>query len=320
MRRAIIHIGLNKTGTSSIQNFLGKNRAHLATRGFCYPNLGDGSAAHHAAAAALARGEGDTLRALVMAQMGETDTLLLSSEAFADLDDSAVIARLFADFEVEVVVYVREHLSHLVSWYQQDIQMGSMTCGLDAYGALKTGGFAPRLEAWRRAFGAARMQVAIYDRQMLTAGDSLTDFMARIGLDGWESWPRTPWENNPSVTGNLLFFKKLANCFGDGRQPGIAEEIEELSKLSPRFRGRLHVSAPLAEKIVHRSGADRERLKALYGLAVPVHAGPLDGEPMPFHETLAEDWTLVTEAAQETAPRLSALLAPLKIVEPGSRA
>jgi hypothetical protein len=37
MRRAIIHIGTKKTGTTSIQGFLARQRRHLPAQGACYP-------------------------------------------------------------------------------------------------------------------------------------------------------------------------------------------------------------------------------------------------------------------------------------------
>ena len=41
--RVIIHAGIHRTGTTSLQRCLAGNRAALAARGFCYP----GTEVHH---------------------------------------------------------------------------------------------------------------------------------------------------------------------------------------------------------------------------------------------------------------------------------
>ena len=39
-KKFVLHIGMNKTGTSAIQTFLFKNRKELAKKGINYPNIG----------------------------------------------------------------------------------------------------------------------------------------------------------------------------------------------------------------------------------------------------------------------------------------
>src|SRR5690606_40699353 len=55
--RIVLHIGTEKTGTSSIQHFLSKNRAALAAEGFVYPQFtgADGGSQWGVVAAVLKR-------------------------------------------------------------------------------------------------------------------------------------------------------------------------------------------------------------------------------------------------------------------------
>lgn len=316
-RRAILHLGFNKTGTSSLQDFVALNRERLRERGICYPEAGSDGVAHHPLAEALRADDREGLRRIrdelsVEATAGED--LLFSSEALASVARLDALRDLLADFDVTIIAYVREHNSHLVSWYQQDIQMSDMSCSFRQYAWQNRRVFGWQLESWRKAFGRERMQVRLYDRRVLADGDIVADFMALIGVGDRGGWQRKPYENNPSVTGNLLFFKKLCNCFGGPELRAITSEIQQLSKLSPRFRGNLHVPDALVADIVRQNSSDREMLRATYGIEIPERKGALDGQPMPDAATLREDWDLVFGAAREGDMAFARLLAPFRIV------
>ncbi|WP_224816980.1 hypothetical protein [Hasllibacter sp. MH4015] len=144
MKRVILHVGLGKTGTRTIQTTLAQDRALLPALGLAYPG---NKVAHHdllamAHAAGPAhfwfrkRGIGPTQAALACQRMidtieGEmardTPTILLSSEYFQALrpDALAALDTLFAGhgYRLETLCYVREPFGHLASRYQQAVKM-----------------------------------------------------------------------------------------------------------------------------------------------------------------------------------------------------
>lgn len=46
MSKVVLHIGTEKTGTTSIQHFMSQNRQALLAKGIVYPNLGSRKDAH----------------------------------------------------------------------------------------------------------------------------------------------------------------------------------------------------------------------------------------------------------------------------------
>lgn len=126
MARAILHIGLHKTGTTLIQNTFAANRELLARHGVIYPEIGRATGHHsllmrwlsldpHYATStpplALWRGLGRHAR--------PGTTLVLSSEEFSRGNkpvDLAEIRALLAPFDrIEVACFLRDQLSFVQS-------------------------------------------------------------------------------------------------------------------------------------------------------------------------------------------------------------
>src|SRR6476620_8570185 len=131
--RYLLHIGCNKTGTSSLQTYLARSPKNLMKRGIWYPEFGRDGNAHHPLAKALKRKNLSTLDIDEKAIRGvgapdNTQAMLLSSEAFQSAPDVPYIASYFPPDQTTVVIYVREHVSYLASWYQEVVQSRSTTC------------------------------------------------------------------------------------------------------------------------------------------------------------------------------------------------
>ena len=174
--KAIVHIGAEKTGTTSIQSFCATNRVLLAKRGVLYPSS-LGSANHMALAAyalnddkiddvRLSHGltsadEIECYRRRVMASLskeirsaGEITTLLLSNEHLQSrLVEEEEVARLrslistFTD-DMRIVVYLRRQDRVAVSHYSTRLKAGAETVGP----------IFPPAAAWWRVAGLFRLQ------------------------------------------------------------------------------------------------------------------------------------------------------------------
>lgn len=110
--RCILHIGCEKTGTTSLQQFLGSNRAALLAQGILHPeSLRRPGRFNHSSLAAFALDEGRNLHPQRMFGLGDLD----STERFRrDLRArfSEEIARHRE--HISTVVCSNEHLSSLI--------------------------------------------------------------------------------------------------------------------------------------------------------------------------------------------------------------
>src|SRR6516225_2292246 len=90
-KRAVLHIGTPKTGTSSFQGLIAQNLAHFRAQGLFYPLTGRVGWAHHNLAWELTHDRRYTTRAGSLAQLAQElernqpSSVLLSSEDFVCL-------------------------------------------------------------------------------------------------------------------------------------------------------------------------------------------------------------------------------------------
>jgi hypothetical protein len=131
MSRLVLHIGIHKTGTTTIQNLFAENRELLARHGVIYPRIGH-MAGHHALLADwvempppyLLEGGTAPVWEWLNREHGPSDrTVMLSSEKFccgrpvARVDMRELRARLSAFDRIEVVCALRDQASLLQSFY-----------------------------------------------------------------------------------------------------------------------------------------------------------------------------------------------------------
>ena len=211
MARVVLHVGMHKTGSTSLQETFAANRKLLARHGFVYPEVTRGDPAHHGLAALWNRelahyappgGSEAAWRALAQRHRGARGVLVLSSEEFCrafgtGAMDYERIRGFLAEFErVDVICLLRDQLSFLQSAYVQiarvsredkrDRPVAPWTTFLQR--ALKTGratGLAldynallDRLEA---AFGAERVRVLSYAEAADRAGGSVDLVLEALG-------------------------------------------------------------------------------------------------------------------------------------------
>ena len=320
-----LHIGLNKTGTSSIQDFFSMNAERLLREdGLCYPSAGRSATAHHDLSKWLKTPEGKAATpqspvvATLLDELRQAPRALLSSEDFHTLGASQVahLAHLLKGHRVRVVLYLREHVAYLASWYQQNVQATNQTCSFGAF-AQQTRKPLHRVAGfWAESFGAANVTLRLYDRAQLVGGDVVQDLAAQIGLAGdLQRFERKPFESNPSVTGNLLFIKRLANLFFDRK--ALVDMTAELTALSSsRVQARVPAAcgdADVVAQIVRQNRQDRQELQAQHGLDMPARSGELAGHAAPDLATLHTDWDLVMTRARERAMTIGRLADVLSV-------
>jgi hypothetical protein len=260
--RYLLHIGRHKTGTSSLQHFLFRNRGKLEALGFHYPESGLEGVAHHAIAHhfALARpspfedagtgSEGDALEALIKYASTASGCMLLSSEAFQNCDPRAIEA-VFRAGETDVVVYLREQVDYLVSAYQQRVHGSSFHGSLDEFARQFNVDYSAFLGRWADVFGADHLHPRLYGRGLLKDDDIVSDFCATAGIECDSRWIRPPTDRNPSIGGALLEFKRLVNAVSPlGRtERTVYRAFSHFATTSPSLRTKPVLAVGVADQI-----------------------------------------------------------------------
>lgn len=189
-----VHIGLHKTGSSTVQRFAAANRDLLAAAGVRYPDVGAVHHGHHLLAGwarrPVVRDDDESLAAVAaLAAADPAGRYLLSSEAFEGAN-AVAIARLVAALRphaVRVVAYVRDFRQLAPSRYAQRTKTGGNTDDFDVFfdalaAAGGIGAFEP-VARWAQVVGWSAVRVRALDPRALGPGGLLADVLAGIGLD-----------------------------------------------------------------------------------------------------------------------------------------
>lgn len=308
--KVFIHIGINKTGTSSIQHHFKINRDTFASANIYYPKIGLDDAAHHSLlnwARYPQKFESDIHRLVETSRTYETT--IISSEALVDLESPETLIDFFDGFDVRVIVYLRDPVRHAISWWQQDIQMGRSFVDMQSYLCQKRMSFLGLLDRWERAAGAGNLDVRLYDRSALPDGNVLKDFLEATGVKDTSGQSWLPWENNPSISGNLLFLKLIYNSLSlpHACSQAMVAGLTDATKLRSEFRSTPYVSASLANHTHSLFRNELDTIRTRYELTVPISQS-VKGVPVPDLDSLGADIeTLSSRFSERTLPLLEML-------------
>tara|TARA_B100000678_G_scaffold284661_1_gene286569 strand:+ start:35262 stop:36251 length:990 start_codon:yes stop_codon:yes gene_type:complete len=299
-KKLFLHIGMNKTGTSSIQDHFRRNRDVFRENGVIYPSLGEGVAAHHALLGWSRSPDqyvAEFAQLIQEARAGER--VILSSEALVDLADPTPLKHIFEEFDITVLIYLRDPVRYLLSWWQQDIQMSDQYMDADTYLARKRRSYTELVNTWITVFGRERVMLRVYDRAQLPDGDVVKDFMEITETSNISGTKRIGWDNNPSISGNLLYLKMIYNSlkFPDARSPEMIMALTDLVKLSPEFRKTPSVSPEICEVTRALYESELEELEREFGIQIPI-SEQVDGIPVPDLSRLNEDFRLIMKTSR----------------------
>ena len=303
--RFLLHIGANKTGTSSIQRMLVDNPRALARAGWVYPDFHLSHCAHHRLAYALAghptRGLAPGWRgAFAKATADPAQRYVISSELFFRNVPPEAAATLFPPGQTRIVLYLREHLSYLASWYAQAVQERNLTASFDDYIRLFPQPFDTFLKRWEAVYGTDRITLRPFRRDAFPGGDIRRDFLAQMG--GVEGIDMPGADSNLTISGNLLFFKRLLNhvmSYDEAHAHPIPDEFGAYAELTDTFRGRFETGPETAALVARLFARDRAALLAR-GLDLGPVPERVTGLPCPNLDTLQTEVALIAQVAEET--------------------
>lgn len=263
LKRAILHIGFEKTGTTSLLATMKKSRKALAAAGILFPDN-----AHDHTFLAMVFGLDERQR---LEKAGQTDprlwdafkadqiaglerqvaafdgeVLLFSAESLAALPPASVTAmtQYLATLaeEVLVVAYVRHPVEQAASLSQQLVKSGhARLAEVDASPRYRQ--YEPRLAKYLDAVGRDRMIVVPFEREALKIGSVQADLLARIGAPHASSL-LTMEDRNESLTTPGVVLKSLM----DQADPTLRLRRRPLARIGgPKFALTPNAAAKAAE-------------------------------------------------------------------------
>ncbi|HTT99476.1 MAG TPA: hypothetical protein VMF58_15620 [Rhizomicrobium sp.] len=259
-----LHIGTEKTGTSSVQNFFGNNRELLARSGVLYPES-PGHRNHTALAGAAQEisNRGALRKTMNIKTNQDVEDLRarlvegLASEYASRPFEKVVMSgehcssRLLTDEEVGwlkdvltphfekiyIIVYLRRQDDFLLSTYSTGVKSGSErpldipppAIIRDRYDYWNL------VSRWARAFGKEQIICRKFERNALKSGDIVDDILDVIGIEAKPEFDRQ--DANESLDADTLEFLRLFNAhvprFVEGSvNPARSNIIGLLSKFS----------------------------------------------------------------------------------------
>lgn len=254
-KRIILHIGAGKTGTTTVQDFLWKNIDALQKQGYFFakflgpdsqiwlpflafeennprvlyslPFLSENADIQNEAT--REKGKADKVNFLKnwLRCLPEHSKVIFSCEWLFDLKINEIerFRALFdADFDIEIIVYLREPVSHLLSAWSQHVCNGfseQMTSPVDfLIGSHKElFDYRTHIENWEKLF-PGRVKIRRLDSRFLAGNDLLLDFSNACDISWNESFYRPAvlnksisWEAQKLLSAINLIFPAI---WGDG--------------------------------------------------------------------------------------------------------
>ncbi|MGB3245300.1 MAG: hypothetical protein WBB25_12250 [Sulfitobacter sp.] len=301
----LVHIGVNKTGTSSLQRAFFERRDKVSEQGIYYPEVGIQTCAHHPISRAIkgatlaSQGMPDDWQDQIRAGFGDHELCVLSSENFATVDNPAPLAGLCPPGQTKVVIYLRDYAQYMVSWYQQALHSRNIAMSLEDFLLGHRVNFARIIANWAAVYGRDNVIVRKYERKLLKDQDIVADFceFVRPGLE--RAFDGMEHNSNPSLSGNLLFFKRILNPFISHQESlTVASEFAGLTMLDKTFRGKLEVPAETVAKIRHLSREDAQLVRQDTGFDLMPKVADIAGSPSPDMSRLEEDLARIIEVSK----------------------
>lgn len=231
MKRIFLHIGIHKTGSTSIQNFLGANRIALQKLGIDFYSGAYFPNNHVELHVATMRAERsspfkltkgiqvdevyrESIQEIVSSYVNNTNfpSLIFSAEGLSYLryeDEMIRLKNMIPEGRIQIVIYLRNPSDFLVS-YRKELEKHPAPTDFDKDSFAYTGAdswlidYEARLILIKKTFGEQNVIVLNYDEELQHAGNIIPSFLRVIGVES--QFSESDW-------GKLFFnkFPKPAN-------------------------------------------------------------------------------------------------------------
>ena len=188
----VLHIGMPKVGSSSIQTSLVRSRKVLKRQGIVWPDEAQERGGHYdyLAKAALGRISPRYLKAFGrFLERRDESTVAVSSELLWNLDSQMIplIRERVGDRRVRIAIYVRPYQDWLRSKFMQHARARRGAADFDTFFDLSAGAASIKavIARWADLFG--RDALHIRHVEALADKDVVSDFMQLAGAEDWQT-------------------------------------------------------------------------------------------------------------------------------------
>ncbi|PLX35868.1 MAG: hypothetical protein C0606_17395 [Hyphomicrobiales bacterium] len=250
-KRIWLHIGMHKTASTFLQNFLFANPQAINPHGFLYPAPNTPTKAHHPLARATYQNYDESSAAALWAptikeieESPHTDAII-SSEQFEWLSAPARLKKLVpSDIEIKVVVYVRRQDAQMESRYQQRLQNNDDLSKTfeEFFRTLKLASLDldSFLTPWEQQFGRENIHVRRFEFERFPEGKIELDFLRTLGI---EEVTETNLPKNMVFAKNASLRKDCAEVMRFANAKRLEADVRK------RLAGRMTRVSSLLQKI-----------------------------------------------------------------------
>jgi hypothetical protein len=246
MKRTLwIHPGIQRTGTTSVQDFLHGNFQALQKRGILYPY---NTRRHFSLMNRILGGETsvDTVAADLIARANAkpapVHAIVLSDEAISLRRDLSVLAGFRKHFDVRIILFLRRQDLWLESWYFQNVKWqwnpDLSHCTLEAFLTqrktfhwLDYDRYVSHLE---KLFGAENVELVVFESAEMDGGP-VHEFCRRVGI-GEVSGLDQPGHSNASLSPAMSEFIRhlpVGEGLGDSTRQALVQACEAADAALP---------------------------------------------------------------------------------------
>ncbi len=213
-----VHLGTEKTGTTSVQTALTRHEATVRAAGVSYIKAFRRGICHNGLTRMMREeGRDSFIRGKIAREVEAThqSKLLISSEtAYGTYPTRKMMSVLggMKDIDIKALFYFRRQDLFLESLAKQRGKTGNLAGGYlpFIYARRDKADYAGFLRAMRTRFNDIAWSAHLYDRAHLHRQDAVSDLFHRIGLDGVEVATQTRMVANR--TPSLPFIAALSEC------------------------------------------------------------------------------------------------------------
>ena len=318
MKRLILHVGTQKTGTTSLQVFLADNRKQLGEQGFFVPGTREKYKeainernAHflvwHSRSINVPELVTDEVKRKTKRNIKafkksvrDHDAVLMSDETLwyegARRPNSwSIMKSVFQDAgfdEIDIVVYLRRQDDYICSLWNQRVKgslKSTVSCVdfVNGRTSKRLMDYSEVLSEIEKVFGKEHITVREYRRDKLAGGDVRRDFCSIIGVDAESGFTFADVRPNLGLTSNIAEIKRAANS-SEVYQAGpnfLRASAQNVSVSTSGNDARSLLPPDLRQEILDRYAEGNERIAREY-------LGREDGKLFDMPESLPEEWEL----------------------------
>lgn len=212
-----LHIGMNKNGTSTIQQYLKNNKKELTSQGICYPSMSEINNAHYELSNSFGFGPDNVCKhepiELIDKIVAEAEgkNVILSSEYFSlRANNSELISLLSPHYKIIIIVYIRNHYEWIQSLFNQATKSTinpPWEKGIEAfYKHCKENSnqILSYIELINRWSNTDELIIRPFNKNYFNEGDLISDFLSIVGVKKCKLKDNDSKVSNESIPLNFI--------------------------------------------------------------------------------------------------------------------